>query len=233
MDATRAAATPGRSVTVLEPTDKPGRELSIALRWRITDDGRGCLQRKATVREISPGDVVWTGADGNEQRTGADPVIIASETTADSSAADLLEHCGVPLHVAGNCRSVGRIEGAIHDGYSRCVRGLDNEEFAARPRSAPTPDRGPGPESPMRGETMIRVVFDQRSDVGKSTITVNLATIAAARGMRVAVVDLESQANASQDLLGTGVADAKPIAAGLFAQMLGLKLSGGPICASR
>ncbi len=109
----------GRSVTVLESTDKPGCELSIALRWRIMDpiDERGCLKRKATVREITPGEVVWSDAEGNEQRTGADSVIIASEATADSRVADLLKDCGVPLHVAGDCRSVEQIEGAIRDGF--------------------------------------------------------------------------------------------------------------------
>ncbi len=76
---------------------------------------------------------------------------------------------------------------------------------------------------------MIRVVFNQKGGVGKSTITVNLAAIAAARGMRVLVVDLDSQANASRYLLGAGVADAKPTAAHYFDQMLSFKLSRAPI----
>jgi chromosome partitioning protein len=50
------------------------------------------------------------------------------------------------------------------------------------------------------------VVFNQKGGVGKSTITVNLAAIAAARGERVLVVDLDRQANASRYLLG----DAEP-----------------------
>lgn len=49
---------------------------------------------------------------------------------------------------------------------------------------------------------MRRVVFNQKGGVGKSTITVNLAAIAASRGERVLVVDLDRQGNASRYLLG-------------------------------
>jgi len=76
---------------------------------------------------------------------------------------------------------------------------------------------------------MIRVVFNQKGGVGKSTITVNLAAIAAERGMRVLVVDLDGQANASQYLLGHAVVDAKETAADFFDQMLSFKLSRSPI----
>ncbi|TWI71767.1 chromosome partitioning protein [Desulfobotulus alkaliphilus] len=60
---------------------------------------------------------------------------------------------------------------------------------------------------------MIRVVFNQKGGVGKSTIACNLAAVAASRGKQVLVVDLDSQCNASQYLSGsrdvpdTGIAD--------------------------
>ncbi|NHB56926.1 ParA family protein [Acinetobacter shaoyimingii] len=48
----------------------------------------------------------------------------------------------------------------------------------------------------------IRVVFNQKGGVGKSSITVNLAAISAHQGLRTLVIDLDPQANSSQYLLG-------------------------------
>lgn len=47
---------------------------------------------------------------------------------------------------------------------------------------------------------MIRVIFNQKGGVGKSSITCNLAAVAAARGYRTLVADLDVQGNASSYL---------------------------------
>lgn len=108
----------GRQVTVLEPTDKPGRELSIVRRWRVLEavEQHGTLHRSASVREIGKREVLWTDAQGNDQRTAVDSVVLAIGAEADDSVARQLAGCGVPVQVAGDCAGVNYIEGAMHEG---------------------------------------------------------------------------------------------------------------------
>ena len=54
---------------------------------------------------------------------------------------------------------------------------------------------------------MRRVVFNQKGGVGKSTITCNLAAIAAHQGQRTLVVDLDRQGNSSRYLMGDLMGD--------------------------
>lgn len=71
---------------------------------------------------------------------------------------------------------------------------------------------------------MKRVVFNQKGGVGKSTITCNLAAIAAARGARTLVVDLDPQSNSTRYLLGDAADALENTATGFFDQMLNFKL---------
>jgi chromosome partitioning protein len=74
------------------------------------------------------------------------------------------------------------------------------------------------------GNVMKRVVFNQKGGVGKSTITCNLAAIAAHRGVRTLVIDLDPQANSTRYLLGVGADALTSSVTEFFDQMLNFKL---------
>lgn len=76
---------------------------------------------------------------------------------------------------------------------------------------------------------MKRVVFNQKGGVGKSTITCNLAAIAAHRGRRTLVVDLDPQANSTRYLLGEAAEALEHSLTGFFDQVLNFKLRPLPI----
>jgi chromosome partitioning protein len=71
---------------------------------------------------------------------------------------------------------------------------------------------------------MIRVVFNKKGGVGKSTIVANLAAIDAALGRRTLVVDLDAQCNASQYLLGDAFNERPPGIAEFFEQTLSFSI---------
>jgi 2,4-dienoyl-CoA reductase-like NADH-dependent reductase (Old Yellow Enzyme family)/NADPH-dependent 2,4-dienoyl-CoA reductase/sulfur reductase-like enzyme len=108
----------GRQVTVLEPGERAGVELSIVRRWRVLDavKSHGVLQLRAQVTEITRNEVLWTDKAGAEQRTAADSVVLAIGAEADDAVAVALADCGVPLQRIGDCAGVNYIEGAMHEG---------------------------------------------------------------------------------------------------------------------
>lgn len=71
---------------------------------------------------------------------------------------------------------------------------------------------------------MIRVVFNQKGGVGKSSISCNLAAVAANRGKRTLVVDLDPQGNSTHYLMGRPASEQKVTIAEYFEQSLSFNL---------
>jgi chromosome partitioning protein len=71
---------------------------------------------------------------------------------------------------------------------------------------------------------MIRVVFNQKGGVGKSSITCNLAAISAFNGRRTLIVDLDPQGNSTNYVMGVQSSDLKNSIADFFEQTLSFNL---------
>jgi chromosome partitioning protein len=71
-----------------------------------------------------------------------------------------------------------------------------------------------------------RSIFNQKGGVGKTSITCNLAAAFAKAGRKVLVVDLDSQANTSQYLLGNELDQITHTIADFFESTLSFKLFG-------
>lgn len=75
---------------------------------------------------------------------------------------------------------------------------------------------------------MIRVVFNQKGGVGKSSIAVNLAAISAQRGLKTLVVDLDPQCNSTHYLLGDAANQPQTDIRSFFEQTLTFQLKPQP-----
>lgn len=105
-----------RTVTVLEAGKQLGLPMAMPRRWTAVNKASRhgvTLIREAEVISISSVSVRYRTGD-KEFEARADTVVLAADVTPDDSLAAALSSLGVPVHVVGDARSVGYIEGAIH-----------------------------------------------------------------------------------------------------------------------
>ena len=110
-----AAHRQGAEVTLIESGPALGYSLGLPGRWRAVHDlGRAGvnLVTGAEVAAVVDEGVVWR-ADGAEQTTPADLVVVTSELAADTVLADELRSAGLVVHAVGDCARPGYLEGAM------------------------------------------------------------------------------------------------------------------------
>lgn len=106
-----------RHVTVLEPSATLSPELSIVRRARVIHLLRehGCdMLTHAQVSHIDQQGVHYS-REGVEHCVSADQVIIAQGADADTRVGAAISAAGYSVTTIGDCRTIGYIDGAIHD----------------------------------------------------------------------------------------------------------------------
>jgi 2,4-dienoyl-CoA reductase-like NADH-dependent reductase (Old Yellow Enzyme family)/ribulose 1,5-bisphosphate synthetase/thiazole synthase len=107
----------GREVTVLEASPTLATEMALPRRWRalytLREHGVQLLT-DAAVEEITDVGVAYRRY-GERRIAPADHVIIATGVAENRSLADAVGDLGIEIHLLGDCKGVGYIEGAILD----------------------------------------------------------------------------------------------------------------------
>ncbi|MCZ6830431.1 MAG: FAD-dependent oxidoreductase [Gammaproteobacteria bacterium] len=105
----------GRQVTVLEPSENLGAELSIVRRARVVHELREHgveMLRQVEIDEITASSVRYTVA-GKSSEIGTQQVIISMGAKPNPTLADQLKAEGMEVASIGDCNEVGYIEGAM------------------------------------------------------------------------------------------------------------------------
>jgi NADPH-dependent 2,4-dienoyl-CoA reductase/sulfur reductase-like enzyme len=118
----------GRTVTVLEDGGDLATEMAHPRRWRALHEARAHgvdFRTSAHLVAITPNEVVAAVTEGDgvatEERFPADAVLLAGGVEPDPSLADAIRITvgnTVGVHVVGDAKAVGYIEGAIRTGHA-------------------------------------------------------------------------------------------------------------------
>lgn len=116
----------GRDVTVIEPASHLGRGLTLVRRARLLSElMEHGVRLHGGVTDIAIGKtaVTFGDKDGKAHTVAADHVIVAMGASGDTALAERISALGYRVHVAGDAKGIGYIEGAIR-GASEAVDAL-------------------------------------------------------------------------------------------------------------
>jgi 2,4-dienoyl-CoA reductase-like NADH-dependent reductase (Old Yellow Enzyme family)/thioredoxin reductase len=107
-----------KAVTVLEASNVFAQSNGVVGRWRYVHEAREAgiaLEGGAQVVAIEPEQVVWRDAAGETRSTAAQRVLVVTGAAPDEGFVRALGDVGVAARAIGDCRALGRIEGAMRD----------------------------------------------------------------------------------------------------------------------
>lgn len=110
-----------KNITVIEMASRIGQDIGPSTRWVILKElaMRGVeLVTRATMKEISPGRIVYTDAEGHDVALPADSVVLAMGSRPNNALAQELQDTGVEIQVIGDSKKVGQVGSAIEDGFT-------------------------------------------------------------------------------------------------------------------
>jgi 2,4-dienoyl-CoA reductase (NADPH2) len=111
-----------KKVTVIEMLTRMAQDVGPSTRWVLLKElGMRAVNliTDARMKDIQPGQVVYTDRQGNDVTIPADSVILAMGSRPENSLAKSLEAAGVKnVRVIGDANKVGRMGNAMDDGFS-------------------------------------------------------------------------------------------------------------------
>ena len=108
----------GVPVTVLEEGEVFAGSFGVVGRWRYVHEAREAgvvLESGAREIRIEAARVTWRDAEGHEREAPARQVLATTGARTDPSLLQALSHLGIEARAIGDCRDLGRVEGAMRD----------------------------------------------------------------------------------------------------------------------
>jgi 2,4-dienoyl-CoA reductase-like NADH-dependent reductase (Old Yellow Enzyme family)/thioredoxin reductase len=106
------------SVTVLEASEVFATSNGVVGRWRYVHEAQAAgvaLEGGTRVSAITADAVRWRDRDGRERETPARRVIVTTGAAVDEGLVRELAELGLAARAIGDCRALGRVEGAMRD----------------------------------------------------------------------------------------------------------------------